>query len=130
ADVELLGNPDSVLGWTLANVLKRSLLSEELQQALRDRFAVAPEPPIRWRVVHVLGAWPTEANVTFLLNALDTDHVGEVRYGATRSLMEAACRGNIALRATIFSNLGTRSAALLADKFTRGELEATMFLRG
>jgi hypothetical protein len=105
ADVNLIGDlrgGDSILSWTLANVLRRCSLSstelEYLSQVASDNSAV-----VRWRAVHVLGAHPSHQSIEILRSRLE-DSDRWVRYGAVRSTVEIASRS---------SESAIRDAALL-----------------
>src|SRR5262249_18156015 len=82
-DVELehLKDEDSVMGWTSSNVLKRLRLKPMQQQRLRESVGAvgAVRDVVKWRVVHVLGSFPSEPNARLLLACLQDETV-EVRF--------------------------------------------------
>jgi hypothetical protein len=88
--VKAIRAPDSFIGWTLANTLKRVALTPDQMAWLRDRLADSDDVA-RWRIAHSLGGHGGEANVSALLGAL-VDERPHVRYGALRSLVETAAR--------------------------------------
>ena len=53
--VAKLAGEDSLIGWTLANVLKRIELPESALDEVR-RLTSQMSPTVRWRAVHLLGA--------------------------------------------------------------------------
>lgn len=112
-EAALIASSDSLIGWTMASVARRFAHDPERAAQLRALYAAHPSADstaraIRWRVVHVLGAWPTEANTAALLQAIGDDY-SWVQYGAVRSLMETAARtGDLRLREHIVQNLLTR----------------------
>ncbi|HEV3155615.1 MAG TPA: hypothetical protein VGZ02_17550 [Candidatus Baltobacteraceae bacterium] len=112
-DIALIQNEDSLLGWTFANVQKRSSsLSPERRKALIDMLHDCGDI-VRWRIVHVLGAFPTEENVHELLERLG-DTYKWVRYGAMRSLVEiAACTTSDQLRKSVFAQIEEKIPALI-----------------
>lgn len=122
-DIQALLVDDSVIGWTMANVARRMALSEHqlqrLRNSLRDAAAAATQ---RWRIVHLLGAFPSTSNFESLLCSLDHDPDGSVRYGAARSLAELACRGDVQLRARIVQAIKDRVDDLRAQTKVRDEL--------
>jgi hypothetical protein len=90
-DMEALEESDSLMGWTMANVLKRSALSDRQLARLTGILADGPDPIIRWRAAHALGAHPTQVSIDALYRALD-DTYHWVVYGSVRSLIEIAAR--------------------------------------
>jgi len=88
-DIAVLEDSDSLLGWTMANVLKRSKLSEHQLDQLIRVLADSPNATTRWRAAHALGAHPSRASINALFAALD-DTYHWVAYGSVRSLIEIA----------------------------------------
>lgn len=93
-EVSLIGSSEPLIGWTVANSLRRFKASDAHMRLLIGiyRSQLRDEPgacATRWRVVHAIGVWPTRENAEFLLEALDDDY-GWVIYGAVRSLVEMA----------------------------------------
>lgn len=86
--VEGLRAEDSILSWTLANVLRRCRITPAGVSRL---LAITDDdsPVVRWRVVHVLGAIPSSDSIQGLWPRLRDDDKW-VRYGAVRSLVEIA----------------------------------------
>ena len=70
--VKSLADENSMIGWAAANVLKRLRLSSVEQDAIRQA-AEHPRPVVRWRAVHAMGGFPTNAFITDLLARLDRD---------------------------------------------------------
>lgn len=98
ADVDMLCSADSVIGWTMANVARRLTLPATVRRRLIHALANA-DRAIRWRIVHVLGAFPSQPNFRILTNRFDRDEYNLVHYGALRSLVEMAARtGDESLR--------------------------------
>ncbi|HVQ59581.1 MAG TPA: HEAT repeat domain-containing protein [Solirubrobacterales bacterium] len=88
--IEALRDEDSLTGWTAANVMRRCPPTED---ALRDVIGLARyehDDVVRWRAVHVLGAWPTSDSAKTIQHCLLDDTDRWVRYGATRSLIDLA----------------------------------------
>jgi nucleoside phosphorylase len=91
-DLLLLDN-DPIIGWTAANSFRRVNLTKVnigqirilYRSAVSDRKNV-----VRWRIVHLLGAFPLLENVELLFEAALSDNYEWARYGAVRSLMEIA----------------------------------------
>jgi hypothetical protein len=88
--VDRLRSLDSIESWTLANVLRRSRLTEDGTTQLFN-IATNESPVIRWRVVHVLGAHPSSRAFTAARSLLQ-DEDNWVRYGAIRASIEMAAR--------------------------------------
>jgi hypothetical protein len=126
-DVTVIFQDNSLLGWTIANVLKRLPLSEELQQQLRQTID-EQNRTVRWRIVHVLGSFPNEPNATVLFNRLDNDDYHWVRYGATRSLVEIAALGSIEIQTLVFDGLKNRAERLLKDEKSMSEFQSAIFI--
>ena len=92
-ELDALGSDDSVIGWTAANVARRMNLTEADVARLRARLSGAPGT-VRWRIAHVLGAFPSPENFSTLLQLLDDPSDQLVQYGALRSLAEMAARSS------------------------------------
>jgi hypothetical protein len=128
-DIQSLFEVDSIIGWTAANVLKRLSMSEQQLESLRVALGNA-DPTTRWRIVHVLGAFPNLQNAESLLSAADQDADEWVRYGATRSLVElAAVAPSAELRQTVFTRIADSIGALVADRRRLEEFERAIFIR-
>lgn len=115
AAVERLLEPDSIIGWTLANVLKRISVSESQVKLLRTwASSRAKTEPTVWRLAHVLGAYPSKENVETLFEIFERRDVPWANYGALRSLIEMASRSaDEELTLNIFQRLGTKLGWLL-----------------
>ncbi len=126
---EEISSDDSIIGWTLANVLKRTKVNEARQERLRSIAARNDQSvPVCWRIVHVLGRWPTAQNVSLLIRFLDHHTAFWVRYGSLRSLIELAGRsGDGALRSKVFSALQQRAPQII-EKRMAGELRRALFV--
>lgn len=120
-DVELL-TENSIIGWTAANVLRRFELSpNELQQV--RQMTRAPSSVVRWRAVHVLGAFATNSNASTLIETLDTEKdYYWVKYGAIRSIFELAARADRNLRFSVIGNIIDRADAIMDDERISQEL--------
>jgi len=116
--VDGLRAEDSIMSWTLANVLRRCQLDDAGVETL---IAVSQDtsPVVRWRAVHALGALPDQKSIEALQPRLDASEDRWVRYGAVRSMVEVAAGA---------SNLGLREAALavLTDELQRGDFDESM----
>ncbi len=96
-----------MIAWTAANGFRRHLANDttgfarylcQLYRSLRSaQLADGRAPATRWRIVHLLGSLHDPATVQVLLDAVkDENEDGWVRYGAVRSLAEAASRSRSA----------------------------------
>jgi hypothetical protein len=95
ADDELLmaiRDEDSLIGWTAANVLRRTQPTNEALDQMIELCRGADSDVIRWRAAHVLGGWPNSSSAQALQDAFVMDSDDWVRYGATRSLIDVAAR--------------------------------------
>jgi hypothetical protein len=126
-DLNLIADPDSVKGWTIANVVKRATLSAQQQSNLRELVA-RQEVVIRWRVVHALGSFPSDANFGRLVVVLDEDPEVDVRYGAIRSLVEMASYGEVELRDFIFDAIAKRAEKISIDTRVATELARALLI--
>lgn len=107
-DLERLFSGDSVMGWTMANVARRLDMTVRVRRELVSKLLDA-EVPVRWRIAHVLGAFPTNSNSRVLLKLLDADESHLVRYGSLRSLVEMAARtGDPRLRSSVIRAIRQR----------------------
>lgn len=126
----LLGEDDSVKGWTVSNVIRRysdldlDWIAEKLERLLSE----LPSPTVRWRIAHVLGAMPNEQSKEMLLKLLDTDQDADVRYGAIRSLIEIAAAGSVTLRDRLASNIKDRAASIAEEAKISRELRACLLV--
>jgi hypothetical protein len=128
-DLDYLTDSDSVIGWTASNVLRRLTLSSRLQTRLRTLpQSVHAEDTVQWRVVHVLGAIPSEVNARALINIFENASF-EVRYGATRSLVEMAARGSERLATVIFRELRKRVDLLMKQRGVLDEFRRAIFIQ-
>jgi hypothetical protein len=123
-----LADADSIVGWTLANVLKRIRLVDyslvRVVQAAGNERAV-----VRWRAVHVLGAFPSEESSSVAFKLLDDDPDAWVRYGAIRSLVEMSAWADPSVRSTIVSGVVKRSGKISKDSKLRGEFARALRIR-
>jgi hypothetical protein len=122
-ELTTITKPDSVAGWTYANIIKRQPVSSVQQDILRS-WVPGAVPEVRWRIVHALGAFPTPENATFLVAMLEEQGAEWqwVRYGATRSLVEMAVRDSDGrLKRSIMSAFASRIEMLLKDRQSLGE---------
>lgn len=97
-DLDLISSQNSLIGWTAANLARRSTLSADdvsrVCTIYRENLGPQGRRSVRWRAVHVLGAHPSEESVQLLTEALERDEYRWVAYGTARSLVEAASRLN------------------------------------
>jgi hypothetical protein len=126
--VERLGDTDSIVGWTLANVLKRVKLTEPQLDCV-VALAKSERPVVRWRAVHVLGAYPATGSIAVGFELLDHDTDCWVQYGALRSLVEMAARDTSQLRAQIVQGITERRTTVLTNQRLRDELIRALRIR-
>jgi hypothetical protein len=126
AVVRVIEDLDSVQGWTTANVLKRASLNDT-QQAYLQGVLNNPDPVIRWRAAHSLGAFPSGGNARALIRQL-SDGAWDVRYGAVRSLMELASRAADDLRREVFESLTLNFLQIDEHPSIKEELRRTMLI--
>ena len=112
-EIQMVTSPSAIQGWTASNVIKRFDLDggdgRQLRSCYYEVEHADTKGPVRWRIVHSLGALDTEDSKRFLLEALDTDDYHWVRYGAARSLVELAARTkDDPRRQSIFAELESR----------------------
>jgi hypothetical protein len=119
---------NSVLGWTTANVLKRTRLTEQQQAMLRTTLD-DPTAVFRWRAAHALGSFPSEPNAAALLTRLD-DEDKKVRYGAVRSLLELASGATDELREYVFAHLIAHREQIVAFSSVREEIRRCVLIPG
>jgi len=126
ATVDLLSEEDSVLGWTVANVLKRATVSTSQQSQMRE-FVASASPVVRWRAAHALGAFPSKANATTLLTATEDDD-RSVRYGAVRSVLELASKADSSTGRRIFRYLTEHRFRFNKQRSVVEEIRRTMLI--
>lgn len=122
-----VASDDSLVGWTLANVLKRLPLGDsDLERLLQ--FLDGGTDSTRWRIVHVLGAFPSEENAAALDARMQADDYMWVRYGAARSLVEMAWRAPEPLMLHILARLRELASFLSRDEKILAEVERALFV--
>jgi hypothetical protein len=108
-ELSLIADSDAILGWTVANAVRRGTPSQETAHDLRFLFRSArgaKSAAIRWRAVHALGKSADRDSAELLLQALASDDDSWVRFGAVRSSLEqAALTDDPTLRDFIFAEL-------------------------
>jgi hypothetical protein len=119
----LLGD-DPLLGWTAANVLRRTVLDPGQLRAVHAALANDERPVVRWRAAHALGHQQELESVEALLRATE-DEDSLVRYGATRSLVDLA-HAHSSLRSQILKALENEAPRLVADPKPAVELERSL----
>jgi len=138
-EINLLINTDSIFGWTAANVARRSRLSQVDQRQVRTVYVASACDPqagsIRWRAVHVLGAYPSRRNVSVLVSALQKDSYHWVQYGAARALIEIAASAGQKLRKDVLRDLGDTIGQVWSKDIRSGrliskEIGKTVFIKG
>ncbi|SDT08905.1 HEAT repeat domain-containing protein [Bradyrhizobium canariense] len=125
--LDLILDTDSVRGWTIANVAKRTHLSPDQQSRLRG-LLTQDEAVVRWRAAHALGSFPTHANFGALIRALDQDLEADVRYGAIRSLVEMASYSDVELRNVIATEVERRADRISVDNRVATELARALLI--
>jgi type III secretion system FlhB-like substrate exporter len=128
ADLEQIGAADSVIGWTVANVGKRVLLTADQQARLRE-LAPTSSTTTKWRIAHVLGAWPSNENAKVLAALLSTANEESVRYGALRSLIEVAARGDADLQEGVCRTLKEHAQDIARNAKLVEELRRAMWIQ-
>ncbi len=127
-DLTLLKSPDSIIGWTVSNVAKRPKVDSELPQLLshwlREELGETP----RWRIAHVLGAYPTSTSLVMLRELLDADPDASVRYGTIRSIVELASRASQTLRSEVSDTIRSRVASIREQPKIYEELRSSLLL--
>lgn len=113
-DVALLAATDPLLGWTTANMLRRSSADQAVWDAVVALLR-ADDGTVRWRAAHALGRHPEPVAVDSLLRVLTEDEYSWARYGALRSLVELAADAEPGLRASVLDRISAH-AGLLADR--------------
>jgi hypothetical protein len=123
-----LDDVNSIVGWTLANVLKRVTIGQA-QFALINNLARHERSVVRWRAVHVLGSYPHGDSIALGFELFDKDEVFWVRYGAIRAIVEMAAKANAELRGRIVDGIIMRRDVLLEDTGLRDELVRALRIR-
>jgi hypothetical protein len=127
-EINLISDEDGVFGWTAANVLKRLKLTSVQQKILREK-AKKGTVAVRWRVAHVLGAFPGDTNFALLKRLVTQDPDEWVRYGSIRSIVEMAARAPKQLRNRIFLFLGESAGLLKSRRRVLDEFARAVLLR-
>jgi hypothetical protein len=138
----MIVDSNSIVGWTVANVLRRfeegedNRLSQRDLAVLRgiyearDRRNEFEDAAIRWRIVHVLGVFPSEPNFQLLLRAFcDASEDKWVRYGSARSLIENAVRATKRKRSALLKRIIEACKESRPPEWILLELGQTAFYR-
>ncbi len=137
-EINLIASNDSLIGWATANLARRSILDKEGQQRVRDIYREVGKSEntesVRWRVVHVLGAYSDASNVALLLKAAMYDPYHWVQYGAVRALIEIASQSGKELRELALEGLAEfiksySSTKLWMRRQIFGEIIEAAFIR-
>jgi hypothetical protein len=124
--IQALPRENSIIGWTAANVLKRLKLTDG-QIASVVAVANHERPVVRWRAVHAMGGFTIDSFIAELFNRLKQDPDENVKYGAIRSLIEAASRDAAMLPAIVDGLIKHLDVIMLSSKVS-GELTRAVFL--
>lgn len=119
---------DSILGWTVANVAKRVADGTWILPELARWLVDSPNATVRWRIAHVLGAIPEEEALHCLRGLLDNDEDEDVRYGATRSLVELATIASPELREETKAVIADRAQAISTSDRIARELRSSLLV--
>ena len=119
---------DSITGWTVANVAKRSKVHAHTPYLLSDWVQDEPNATVRWRIAHVLGAFPTMRALETLVRLLDHDPDDSVRYGAIRSIVELASLAGQEIRNVAGEAIKVRSEVISKQPRIVAELRTCLLL--
>jgi len=126
--VSLLTKEDSIIGWTAANAARRIRLNRQAQKLVRELYFSSESNvkmnSIRWRLVHVLGAYPSKDNVSLLVHALNNDKYHWVKYGAARALVEISSNCGQKLKKHVLAGLEDSVKQIRAHDIRIGRLIA------
>jgi hypothetical protein len=125
-NIQSLSTEDAVLGWTLANVVKRLTISNKQAKEIARLSREGPRV-VRWRAAHVMGGFPKKDFVNSLLDRIDKDDDIYVKYGSIRSLIEIASRSEI-LAKNIVSKLMKRVPKIAEKPKLLGEIASSVFI--
>lgn len=127
-ELQQIGEADSIIGWTVANVAKRFAEYDWILPALVEMLDADPSATVRWRVAHVLGAFPQQESLERLLALFDGDDDEDVRYGAIRSMVELASRADAPLRTDVGEAIRERADTIAeSDRISR-ELRSSLLI--
>jgi HEAT repeats len=125
--LETLRTVDSVIGWTMSNVARRTKVSMRDIEAI-SAWIDTENATIRWRIVHVLGAYPFDKVIKTLRKLLTDDPDTNVRYGAIRSLIELAVKGHTETRCAVRTVLFELTGKINAEPRVRQELRNSLVI--
>jgi hypothetical protein len=136
-EAEFIESGDSLVGWAAANSARRNNLGESGQKRLRDLYQAVcrddDNTSLRWRIVHVLGAYDRIENVEFLRKVVREETYPWVQYGAIRALVEIASASDT-LQKEILDALASFVEGYAGDNWVRRqifeEIIETSFING
>lgn len=92
-EAEAITSDQPLLGWGVANALRRSKLSAPTEAWLRTLLASHESSTVRWRAAHALGPHPSDENLSTLQRVLEREEGASwVAYGALRAEFEQIWR--------------------------------------
>lgn len=119
---------NSILGWTVANVAKRVVNGDWILPQLAEWLGGSPNATVRWRIAHVLGAIPDQEALHCLQELVDSDPDEDVRYGATRSLVELATIAGPELREEARTAIAERAQSISRSDRIARELRSSLLV--
>jgi hypothetical protein len=125
--VRKMQSEDSIIGWTISNVLKRAATSPE-QLGYIARLTLSRRSVVRWRAVHTLGGFPSYPTLATLRAVLKNDKDRWVLFGTVRSIVEIAALGTSRLRVTAFRALLSDLDKICAENRTKNELSSVLLI--
>ncbi|MFF0733523.1 HEAT repeat domain-containing protein [Streptomyces chartreusis] len=122
-----LSSNSPLVGWTAANVLRRSP-DWEVRDSVRTQLT-SPSASTRWRAAHALGSFTENVVVDDLLYMIEKDSYMWARYGALRSLIEIAAKGAEDVQRYVFGGLAELANVISSDERLLREAERTLVMR-
>jgi hypothetical protein len=119
---------DSISGWTVSNVVKRSRFEGDAPEILTRWLRNEVNATVRWRIAHSLGAYPTPIALEALLVLLDRDPDVYVRYGAVRSVIELGAWADAILRNKVAESIEVRAEIISEQPKILGELRTCLLI--
>jgi hypothetical protein len=128
AALAMIAQADSIKGWTVANVAKRTVDGEWMIPHLTQWLQDGVSATVRWRIAHLLGSLPSGPALEQLLRLLDNDEDDDVKYGAVRSIVELATMADPQLRMAARTAIEQRATAISSSERVARELRSSLLI--
>jgi len=126
--LETIREPDSVIGWTVANVVRRFPELRWAVSTLEGILKTDDNATLRWRAAHALGKVFSEGTADVLAAAIQNDSDPDVRFGAVRALLDIALGTDPEGRKLVRADLDNVASTISKDPRLARELRSCLIM--